>query len=221
MKKTLCIALLLLSALGAGAQEHLLLRVGAGITSLYDADAKNIGAFSVGLGYEYEFDQHWSVSPMLLYHTKGWKEKDALVPAKDDAGNEVYDENGDQVYGHTGVKSHAYYLQLPILVNYYIHLQSPHYISLSAGPYFAYGVGGKTETYGDYDREGAERLYYEEDTFGDDVGAHRFDMGLTLAVGYEYNRHINLAVNADLGLTKVRPSGGRNRTLYLSFLYRL
>ena len=64
-------------------------------------------------------------------------------------------------------------------------------------------------------------MYYEHNTFGDEVGAHRFDTGLSFAVGYEFDRHINLGVNADFGLAKVSREGGKNRSFYLSFMYRL
>ena len=222
MKKSIAlIALSLFAVLALKAQQNLLLRVGAGVTSHYDVHTKDLGTFSVGVGYEYEFDQKWSISPYLLYSAKGWKEKDEVVPARDDDGNFVYDpETGKQIFGKKGVKSYANYLQMPIMINYYIHLTSPHYISLSAGPYVAYGIGGKTETYGDVEKQGSDRLYYERQTFGSEVGAHRFDTGFCFAVGYEYNRHINLAANADLGLLKVSREGGKNRSFYLSFMYR-
>lgn len=221
MKKYLFSILLLATCCGlAKAQENLVLRVGAGVSGLHSAHVKNLGAFMVGVGYEHEFNQKWSVLPMLLYYARGWKERDVTVPARDDNGNFVYDEKtGEQVFGKKGQKSHANYLQVPVLVNYYIHLVSPHYISLSAGPYFAYGISGDTEIYGDTERQGAERVYYEQDTF-DEYDARRFDMGLTFGVGYDYNRHINLAVNTDIGLLRVRPNGGKTKNFYLTFNYR-
>lgn len=222
MKRLLLFTMLLLAMGTSRGQQNLLLKVGAGLASHYDTHTKNMGTFCVGVGYEYEFNQKWSVSTGLLYFAKGWKKPDEVVPARDDNGNLVYDkETGKQIFGKKGVKSYANYLQVPVMFNYYIHLTSPHYISLSAGPYFAYGVGGKTETYGDTEKQGAQRIYYEQDTFGGSVGAHRFDMGASLRVGYEYNRHINLGVNADLGLLKVSREGGKNRSFYLSFMYRL
>lgn len=218
----LVILLALLTAGSAQAQQHALIRLGGGVTSLYGRSTNVIGAFNIGMGYEYEFNQKWSVTPSLLYFSKGWKEKDQRVPARNDKGELVYDpETGQQLFGVKSIKAHANYLQLPITANYYIHLTSPHYISLSAGPYVAIGLGGKTETYGDTDRKGAERVYYEQDTFGHDR-ARRLDAGLTLAVGYEYDHHINLGLNADLGLLKVnKTTSGRNATYYLSFMYRL
>lgn len=222
MKRLLFAALLAVFALATQAQEHFLFRLGGGVSSHYGLHSKNMNAFCVGLGYEYEFSQKWSVSPSVLYFARGWKEPDKTVPARDDNGDFVYDENdGHQIFGKKGVKSHSNYVQVPVMFNYYIHLKSPHYVSLSAGPYVACGVGGKTETYGDTDRFGAERLYYEQDTFGDEVDARRFDAGVSLAVGYEYNRNINLAFNADFGLLKVSKAGGKNKCFYLSFMYRL
>ncbi len=222
MKKIVLLFMAITACIAARSQQSLLLKVGGGLTSHYSAHTKDIGAFCVGLGYEYEFNQKWSISSGLLYFAKGWKMPDETVPAYDDSGALVYDEEtGEQVFGKKGEKSSANYLQVPVVFNYYIHLSSPHYISLSAGPYVAVGVGGTTEVRGDTEKRGSQRMYYEQDTFGDEVGAHRFDAGLTFAAGYEYNRHINLSVNADLGLLKVSRQGGRNRSFYLSFMYRL
>lgn len=213
------ITILLFGCVDIHGQQHFLLHLGGGITSHYDTHTKNIGAFCVGVGYEYEFDQHWSVSPSILYFSKGWKEKTAVVPALDNEGQPVFDEHGNQLFGKKGTKCHANYIQVPIPFNYYIRLNSPHYISLSFGPYAALGIGGKTRIYGDTERKEAERVYYEQQTFGSGR-ARRFDTGLTLAVGYEYDRHINLGVNANIGLLNVTPYGGKNKTFYLSFMYR-
>lgn len=222
MKRILTVLMSVAVCMTVSPQQNLLLKVGAGLVSHYNAHTEDVGAFCIGLGYEYEFNQKLSVSSGLMYFAKGWKMPDRQVPACDDSGNPVYDEEtGEQIFGRKEVKSFANYLQVPVLFNYYIHLSSPHYISLSAGPYAAIGVGGKTEVYGDTEKQGSQRMYYEQETFGEAVGAHRFDAGLTLVAGYEYNRHINLAVNADLGLLRVSCQGGRTRSLYLSFMYRL
>lgn len=227
MKKNIHALLLLLlllmaffAAVPGFAQQHFVFRVGGGIASNYGGSTRNVGAFNIGLGYEYELDQKWSVEPSVLFFSKGWKERTQTVPARDDNGNLVYDDNGNQVFGKKGTKSYAYYVEVPLVVNYYIHLSSPHYLNLTAGPYAAIGVGGNTETYGDTDRQGAQRLYYKKKTFDID-GVHRFDVGLTMGVGYEYDRRINLSLNADLGLLNVNATGGKNYSLFFAFAYRL
>lgn len=220
MKKSFIISALLLLCGAVYAQEHMVLHVGGGLTSLYGRSTKNIGTFCVGLGYEHEFDQKWSITASALYFAKGWKEHDEIVPILDDNKQPVYTEKGDQLFGKKSVRSYGNYLQIPVMMNYYIRLASPHYVSLSAGPYVAYGMWGKTETYGDTDKECSKRYYYDKNTFGD-AGMHRFDAGLSVKIGYEYNRQISIGAHADLGLLKVDPRGGKNRTLYLSLMYRL
>lgn len=223
MKKFSLLVFLLLSALAvlpAAAQQHFVFRVGGGVASNYGGSTRNVGAYNIGVGYEYELDQKWSVEPGVLFFAKGWKDRNQTVPARDDDGNPVYDEQGNQIFGKMGVKSYAYYIEVPVRMNYYIRLASSHYINVSAGPYAAIGVGGNTETFGDTDRQGAQRFYYKKKTFDLD-GAHRFDAGLTLGVGYEYDRRINLSLNTDLGLLNVSPSGGKNCCLFFAFAYRL
>lgn len=210
----------LLTISPAFGQQHFVFRVGGGIASNYGGSTHNVGAFNIGLGYEYELDQKWSVEPSALFFSKGWKERTKTVPARDDSGNPVYDEEGHQVFGKMGTKSYAYYIEVPVVVNYYIRLSSPHYLNLTAGPYAAIGVGGNTETFGDTDRQGAQRLYYKKKTFDLD-GVHRFDAGLTVGVGYEYDRRINLSLNADLGMLNVSATGGKNHSLFFAFAYRL
>lgn len=115
MRKILVLSVMALLGMMPAVGQHFFLKLEGGITSLYNADVRRLGTFGVGAGYEYEFDQKWSVSPAIMYVAKGWKEKTAIVPARDDDGNFVYDsETGEQVFGKKGVKSYANYIQVPV-----------------------------------------------------------------------------------------------------------
>ena len=164
MKKLLTLALLLLSMASASAQ-YLVFHVGGGLASHYGGSTRNIGAFKVGAGFEVELSQTLSIEPSLLYYAKGWKDHDLTVPLLDDEGHQLYDDNGNARYGKMNVTTNTNYIVLPVLLNYYLPLGRPHYIVFSAGPYAAYGVGGKQKTKGDTSRSGAERYSYEVDAF--------------------------------------------------------
>ena len=69
--------LLWASASSLGAQ-NVLFRVGGGFASHY-GPAKVVGAYKIGIGYEWEFDQHWSVTPSLNLYGKGWRQPDRAV----------------------------------------------------------------------------------------------------------------------------------------------
>ncbi|MDD7251259.1 MAG: porin family protein [Prevotellaceae bacterium] len=219
MKKLLTLALLLLSMASASAQ-YLVFHVGGGLASHYGGSTRNIGAFKVGAGFEVELSQTLSIEPSLLYYAKGWKDHDLTVPLLDDEGHQLYDDNGNARYGKMNVTTNTNYIVLPVLLNYYLPLGRPHYIVFSAGPYAAYGVGGKQKTKGDTSRSGAERYSYEVDAF-DVAGAHRFDAGITAGVSYEFNRQFDAGLQADFGLLNVNRSGGKNFSLVLNLAYRL
>lgn len=217
MKHTLLTLWLLLLPLCATAQ-HFSLRLNGGLASrLTGCDP--VGAFKIGASYEYEFGQHFTVSPALLFSARGWKDGDRRVRVNEDDGTPAFDEEGNPLYSVMGRSTAANYIELPVLFNYYHRLAEARYLQFSFGPYAAIGVAGKVKTRGDGGRAGSEKLYYEDKTFGSG-GYRRFDAGLQAAAGYQFPTGLTLGVEADLGLTRVRSGGGRNVGGYVWLSYR-
>ena len=185
-----------LLAVPASAQ-HFQLKAGGGLSTQYGA-AHSVGAYRFGVGYEMELDQHWSVSPALMFYGKGWKSPDAWVPVLDDGGLPVLDDEGNQTYSLMSRSVAAGYLELPLLVNYYHRLAAQRYLVFSAGPYVAYGVSGKVKTKGD---------------------ARRFDAGFQVAAGYQFPSKITLSLEADFGLVRFAPGAGRNLSALVGLTY--
>jgi hypothetical protein len=219
MKKQFLFLLFLLSGM-TGAAQNVVFHAGGGWASRYDSETRLIGAFKLGLGYEIEMNGMWSIEPSLVYYAKGWKNKDRVVNLYDDDGNLVYDDNGNVRTGKMNVTCNANYIELPVMFNYYITLSQPHYLVLSAGPYAAVGVGGKTKTRGDTEQKGAERFFYSHSTF-DLSDMHRFDAGLSVGVAYELNRKFDAGFSADFGLTNVNDAGRKNVSVILSLAYKI
>ena len=215
-RKLFAICLGMILSLTAWAQTAQI-KVGGGFASQY-SDKKIVGAFKFGVGYEYEFDQHWTINPALVLSGKGWKDKDVLVNDLDGEGEPKLDENGNPIMSRMGRSTTANYLEIPVLFNYYIRTGEARYVVIGAGPYVACGLWGKQETKGDGRRQGAEKLYYEDHTFDLD-GAHRFDAGVQAAVGYQFPMGIVLGVEADFGLTKFSSESGRNISGLVSLTY--
>lgn len=221
MKYLLSFLILVLGlAVRVGAQQ-LVFHAGGGLTSLSRGDTRSIGGFKIGVGVEWELSQTLTFEPGLLYFVKGWKDKDRMVYVYDEAGQIVLDDAGNERTGVMNVTSNANYLVLPLLLNYYIPLQLPHYIMFSAGPYVACGVGGKTKARGDTSQEGAARFYHDHNTF-DQTDIHRWDAGITLGVGYEFNRMLNAGIETHLGLFNVNKNhSSRHLSFMLTLGYRI
>ncbi len=197
--------------------QHWQFKVGGGISKLTPGtDA--VGAWTIGAGYEWEFDQNWTFAPSLLYTSRGWEFPNEAVVQKDEAGQPILNpETGDPLMGWKNTSSTAHYLELPLLINYYLRTQERQYIVFTAGPYAALGVGGKTKVKGDTDRQGAERFFYDYSTFSA-PGAHRFDVGFRAGLGYQFSNGITASCEFSKAFTEVLP-GHRNMALQLSLSY--
>ena len=200
--------LLLLLAMPAAAQ-HLQMKIGGGFAS-HHSDAKLVGAFKAGLGYEIELSQHLTVTPWLTAYAKGWKDKDQVVKYYDEQGNPILNADGTQ---RTGIKSRttsANYLEVPVLFNYYLRLDESRYVVLSAGPYAALGINGQSKKrVAMPNKKVVAKCFITTPTFKG-AGIHRFDAGLTVGVGYQFPTHITVGVETDFGLLSFDKSGARN-----------
>ncbi|MDU1891094.1 MAG: porin family protein [Dysgonomonas sp.] len=125
----------------------------------------------------------------LEYTTKG---------AKYDGNNYSYNSN-------------ANFLQLPVHVGYRVSALETLGVSFHAGPYFAYGIGGKTG-----------KGEAKNDTF-DDGMLKKFDFGLGAGVGLELGK-IGVGLGYDFGLANLYDGEGndkvRTMNAYLSVGYK-
>lgn len=175
MKKLFFVILLSLAALGASAQSELRWNVNAGVgmANWYGGDAGTDAkfAYKVGVGLEVPFANTdvWSFQTGLNFISKGAK------------GAGITDD-----WDVVDITVNQLYLELPLMVGARLHTASNFDMLFKAGPYLAYGVGGKTEDY---------------DTFGDD-GLKRFDAGLGVGVAFEFDK-IVVGVETGVGLAKL------------------
>lgn len=153
----------------------------------FSADTDSRIGFNIGATVDYGFTENWFLQSGLDFTTKGteWK----LLGEK--------------------IKIKAYYLQIPIHAAYKFDVSEQAKLVISAGPYMACGVGGKTKVAGE-----------KGDTFGSD-GLDRFDFGLGLGAGLEVQ---NIAINLgyDHGLIDIGDEGleVKNRNWYMSVGYK-
>ena len=140
-----------------------------------DADMNAKVGFKIGGGFEYGFNDTWPLQPSLMFSTKGAKLDAETV--------------------------NAMYLELPIMAAARFNVANNTNIVISAGPYLACGVGGKSTVELD---SGAEMSVK---TFGDNgLNLKRFDAGLGLGVAAEFGQII-AGLEGQFGLVDVQKLG--------------
>ncbi len=185
LKLSLVIALLGMVSLVGAQNLSFNVKGGLNLSNVYGdnlSDNKMKPGYHIGVGGEYELSPNIFLQSGLFFSTKGYKFKSE--------------------------KTNANYLQLPLHLAYKIDATPGTKIVLHAGPYIAYGVGGK--------------ILGEVNTFDKDLGFKPFDTGLGLGVGAEFGR-ILVDLGWDMGLVNIsRASLGSIKTqnAYLSVGYK-
>lgn len=218
--RTVVLSLLFaLSTATAVRAQNFHFKFGGGLSSHYGS-AQVVGAYKIGVGYEIELDQHFTFTPSLEFYGKGWKDPNATVAKLDGNGEQLYDEAGIPLTGIMSRTATQNYLEIPLLVSYYVRMGEARYFVFGLGPYFAYGVSGKQKTKGDTTQPDASRFYYEKKTFNE-PGSKRFDCGLRAGVGYQFPSGVTVGVEGDFGLAKFSTDGDRNVSGLISIGYKL
>ena len=203
MRFMLVVAMLaMVTALSAQAQ--LGVKGGLNMSNFYgdDLDDQNMKlGFHVGLTADFEIAYNSAIQTGLILHTKGAK----------------YSASEGEISGDVTVN--PMYIQLPLHYAYKLDVSPGTRVVFHAGPYAAYGVGGKTKVSGSLGDASAE---VEGDVFGDDGFMKRFDAGLGLGVGAEFGQ-ILLDLGWDMGLVNIADSDNgdfKNQNAYLSVGFR-
>ena len=127
MKQTILTIFFAIIALGASAQSPISFQVKAGVgtSNFYGENVESDTriAYKVGVSMNYEINRTWVVQPSLNFVSIGAREEVEYVGK---------------------VNMNELYIQLPIMMAARLNLGKNYSASLSAGPYIAYGVGGKT-----------------------------------------------------------------------------
>ena len=119
----------------------------------------------------------------------------------------------------------AQYLQMPFQLGYKLGVAKDVNMVFSFGPYFAYGLSGKTKVKGQYWNDGYyESINEKTNTFSTGM-LKEFDFGFGLGVGVEYQK-CGVKLGYDFGTVNAyEPIGDennklRNRNAYLTLGYK-
>lgn len=217
LKLSLVIALLGIVSIVGAQTASLSVKGGLNMSNYYgdNLNDKSIKpGFHVGVGADLEFMTNIALQTGLFFSTKGAK----------------YYHNEPQADGYIKYDINANYLQLPIHIAYKIDVTPGTKVVFHAGPYLAYGVGGKREITSGWKPGYATILgEIEEDTFDKNYGFKPFDAGIGLGIGAEFDL-ITIDLGWDIGLKDIaRSKYGiaktnrekiRNQSAYLSLGYK-
>jgi len=187
--RSFLISAFIVLAVAASAQVSFGVKAGLNLSTITDTpDSKTKVGYKVGPTMEYAFYENMAIQTGLFLSSKGVKT--------------------DHDY-----KVNANYLELPVSFAYKYPVAFDTNIYANIGPYFAYGIFGKSKT----TTGTVIDDYTEVDTF--DNTLKYFDMGLTFGLGMEVTQ-FNFGVNYDLGLLKVKQMGdGKNGNFWISVVY--
>ena len=159
MKKFLMTAVLGMFALAGFSQVKWDAKFGMNFSNMtkFD-DTKALPGFNLGVGMDYGFSENWSLQSGLMISSKGYKVKDYA-------------------------KVRPIYLDIPILAAYKFNISDNTKFVINAGPYLAFGLGGKCK----FDEGGDYKLFKGED--GEDAEYSRFDLGIQYGIGLEIGDH--------------------------------
>lgn len=180
MKKSLFFVLFALISVVSYSQISWNAKAGMNMSNITSVDGTSLKiGYNVGVGMEYAFNDTWAIQPSLMFTAKGWKMD---IESADEEGTVKATVN-------------PLYLQIPVMAAARFPISDNMNVVVSAGPYFAFGVGGKVTADG----------YEDGDCFGDEdetLGMERFDCGLGVGVALEISKFL-INVNGEFGLTKV------------------
>lgn len=150
------------------------LRGGLNISN-FGGDALDIDSklgFNAGVNVDIPIVKSFGIQTGLFYTSKG---------AKQSAENNDNDAE---------VKVNEAYLQIPVLASYRYYIKDDVRWEFNAGPYLAFGVGGKL-------KESWNNISTESDWFDDDISS--FDMGVALGTGITVNK-IYFGIQYEIGM---------------------
>ena len=176
MKKFLMTLAVACFALTASAQEKGDFRFGVtagmNVSNITDMKMDSRIGFHVGAKAEYNITDNLYGNAALLFSQKGNQKEEGAYKETENPG----------------------YIELPIHIGYRFKMGDKVSIFGETGPYFAYGICGKSKL---------EVLGLEEDVkFFDDDDVNKFDFGWGVKAGVEYAK-FQISLGYEYGITKV------------------
>lgn len=198
MKKIALILLLASTVITASAQISFNVKGGLNLSRYMGEDTSNSNikpGVKIGLGMEYQFNELFSIQPSLYFSQKGSKSSLEKIEHNYSSTTELYKK----------ISINQMYLELPINAQFRFKIDRNTNFFVAAGPYFAYGVGGKMKERVEQIKNSNSSVTNNKiDSFSENGANIRpFDMGLNLGFGVEYNSFI-AGIDSGLGFINLQ-----------------
>ena len=185
-------------------EQYYGLRLGYNLASINSSDAlvdlESYGGLTFGAVYGLQLANSTPIwlETGLFYSEKGGKDDNKLTRITDKDGkiNDVSQK----------VTTRLMYLQVPIVVKYAFDVADDFYVQPFIGGYLGLGIGGKT------------KHYTSRETFDSFDNFNRFDGGLRIGCGAEYQM-IYAELGFDFGLANISDDDSttaRNQNLFIN-----
>lgn len=150
-------------------------RIGCNVSTVHgtEFDGKWKPGINVGVIADFRISDAWEVRPGVYYTRKGFGEGSAF---------------------DVGYKAQLDYLEMPILAVYRKAAGTKSTFELQAGPYFSYGIGGKTDL-----KKGLYDVYSYNKSFG---RFKHFDWGANVGFGFEIDK-LYIGASYDFGFVSI------------------
>ncbi|RNC66801.1 porin family protein [Proteiniphilum sp. X52] len=228
--KKIVLALAMVAMVGAVSAQGLSLGIKGGVnmsnlSGKEVKDSKMKLGFNVGMAVDYEFESNMAIQSGLYFIKKGAKLSSIKIDQK---VGEI------QLSGTVDKTVNAMYLQVPLHLAYKIDVSPEARLVLHAGPYAAYGIGGKisgkstVKAPGNVpaDKKAAVEAALKEinasttgvKTFDKKMGYKPFDAGVGIGLGAEFGSFL-VDLGWDMGLLNISRNKGvnvKNQNAYLS-----
>lgn len=161
------------------------------------ANTQSIPGILLGLTVDVPVAHDFYIQPAIQYSRKGYKQK-----------------SGGFYGSATNFKVNVSYVEVPVNILYKPHLGAGNLL-IGAGPYIAYGMGGKwnSDTHvvlGDINIGNSGDVIFRNDAMdGGDINSYKYgkrlDYGLNFLAGYEFFRKLSFQLGGQLGLANLKP----------------
>lgn len=211
------------------AAQSVLFTAGGGYTKQYRSPGVSATG-RIGVGYEYEFNQHLTLCPTIGITNVGWRVPNALTPdmlfdadgnmltsdgtittdpaqqgqrvMTDAEGNPIFD--GTQPVYYVSPMHRSYdmtLLRAELPFYYYLRTAPFQYVIFGAGPFVDYALSGKRATKGDGREPGSRKVGYADNILSLN-GSCTFNVGLKASLGYQLPQGVAIGLECDFRLLR-------------------